>query len=172
MVKWVPPTDLVAELNADTTSDAHKRTLRKRIVKQTRSFVGFMQYLSCFIPRFSALAATLFDQLKEPPPDWTDNCTLRWEQLKTCLARATLMYHPNFSLAFHVYFDGSLRGVSGLLAQDIDGAMHPVDFCARALKSAEISYSTTEQEFLAMVFCFCSWRCDVEGSQIFAHTDH
>jgi hypothetical protein len=56
--------------------------------------------------------------------------------------------------------------------QERDGTMHPVAVCARRLRPAEINYTTTEQEFLAMVFCFQSWRCYLEGLQVFAHTDH
>ena len=37
---------------------------------------------------------------------------------------------------------------------------------------AEVNYSTTEQEILAIVFCFGRWRCYLEGSQVVLHTDH
>ena len=170
--KWVPPLEAVTELQDDATSSRHAQVLRSRIVKQTRSFLGFMQYFSRFIPRFSTMAAVLFDQVKDNAPAWSDECTMRWEQLKQCLQRATLMYHPDFALPFHVYFDASLRGIGGLLVQEVEAIMCPIAFCARGLQPAELNYTTTEQEFLAMVHCFQVWRCYLEGSRVFAHTDH
>jgi hypothetical protein len=101
--KWDPPIELVEELADPNTTERHAKVLRKRITKQTRSFMGFMQYFSRFIPRYSALAAVLFDQLKDNAPSWTDECTLRWQQLKTCLQKATLMHHPDFDQPFHVH---------------------------------------------------------------------
>jgi hypothetical protein len=170
--KWDPPIELVEELADPNTTERHAKVLRKRITKQTRSFLGFMQYFSRFIPRYSALAAVLFDQLKDNAPSWTDECTLRWQQLKTCLQKATLMHHPDFDQPFHVYTDASLRGIGGVLLQEKDGISCPIAFCARALTAPERNYTTSEQEFLAMVHCFQKWRCYLEGSQVYAHTDH
>jgi hypothetical protein len=162
--KSVPLLDFVCELANPTTSSGHARMLKKGIAKTACSFLSFMQYFSRFIPRVSDMASNLYDQTKDEPDPWTDDSTRAWQNLVTCLSRATLMYHPDFSLPFHLYFDASIRGIGG--------AMHPVAFCARRLRPAEINHTTTEQEFLAMVFCFQSWRCYLEGLQVFAHTDH
>jgi hypothetical protein len=40
------------------------------------------------------------------------------------------------------------------------------------MQPAEINFTTTEQEFLAMVHCFHQWRCYAEGAEVFAHSDH
>jgi hypothetical protein len=48
-----------------TTSSGHARTLKKGIAKAVRSFLGFMQYFSRFIPRFSDMASHLYDQTKD-----------------------------------------------------------------------------------------------------------
>jgi RNase H-like domain found in reverse transcriptase len=82
------------------------------------------------------------------------------------------MRHPDHDKAFHVYFDASLRGIGGLLVQDFDGLMYPVAFCARRMQPAEVNYITTEHEFLAMVYCFNTWRCYLEGPFFYAHTDY
>jgi hypothetical protein len=112
--KWDPPTELVEELADPNTTERHAKVLRKRIATQTRSFLGFMQYFSRFIPRYSALVSVLFDQLKDNAQSWTRECTLRWQQRKTCLQKATLMHHPDFDKLFHVYTDASLRGIGGV----------------------------------------------------------
>jgi hypothetical protein len=118
------------------------------------------------------LAAPLYDLTRNPPALWTAECTENWQKLKACLANAVLMYHPDTSLPYQVYFDASIRGIGGLLAQELDGALLPVAFCARLMQKAEVNYMTTEQEFLAMVYCLFTWRCYLEGIELFAHTDH
>ena len=168
---WQPPLTEVSALAAATTSTAHATVLRKHIAKQVRSFLGFMQYFSRFVPRFSDTAAVLYDVTKDSPAPWSDQCTAAWNALKACLLHAAMMHHPDFSKPFHVYFDASITGIGGLLAQDVDGNMCPAAFCARRMQPAEVNYTTTEQEFLAMVHCFRTWRCYLEGTEVFAHTD-
>ena len=169
---WEPPLELITELHADTTTAARKLAIRKAVVKQTRQFLGFMQYFARFIPRFSFMAAPLYDQTKDAAPDWTEDCTVAWRQLRAALTRTTLMYHPDKSKPYHVYFDASLRGIGGLLAQLVGDEMRPVAFCARRFNPAESRYIVTEQELLAMVHCLRTWRCYLQGVDFYAHTDH
>ena len=56
--------------------------------------------------------------------------------------------------------------------QEIDSIMSPIAYAARKLTSAEVNYTTTEQELLAIVYCFQQWRCYLEGSDVILHTDH
>ena len=169
---WKPPLDDVAELQHADTSNARRNALKKQIAHATRRFLGFMQYFGRFIPRFSYLAACLYDCTRDEPAAWTDECTIAWDQLRACLRATTLLYHPDPTVAYHVYFDASIRGVGGMLGQEFEGELHPVAFCARRMQPAETRYSTTEQEMLAMVHCFKTWRCYLEGAVVFAHTDH
>ena len=83
-----------------------------------------------------------------------------------------MMYHPDFKLPFHVYSDASTKAIGGVLIQFIDGIAHPVAYVARKLTSAEVNYTTTEQEMLAFVYCFTQWRFYLEDSQVLLHTDH
>ena len=66
----------------------------------------------------------------------------------------------------------SIRGVGCLLAQEVENVLLPIAFCARRMQKAEVNYMTDEQEFLAMVYCFYTWRCYLKGVEFFAHTDH
>ena len=59
-----------------------------------------------------------------------------------------------------------------MLVQYDGNDQHVVAFCARKLQSAEVNYTTTEQELLGIIFCFMQWRCYLEGPQVILHTDH
>jgi hypothetical protein len=169
---WEPPLEAVKELELDETSLLAKKSLRKQIQHECRRFLGFMNYFNRFIPRYSDLAAPLSDQTKDEAPRWTDECTETWHKMKTLLENATMMYHPDFKHPFHVFSDASIRAIGGVLIQIIDGKVHPVAFTARKLIPAEVNYTTTEQEMLAVVYCFSQWRCYLEGPVVILHTDH
>jgi hypothetical protein len=169
---WQPPLEFVRVLSDDTSSSAQLRTSRQHLVHECRRYLGFMNYFSRFLPRYSSVAACLHDQVKDDAPPWSDEHTRAWHELAAMLRRVTMLYHPVFGKPFHVFFDASIRAIGGALMQEHEGELRPVAFCARKLTSAEINYTTTEQEMLAMVFCFKQWRCYLEGTQTFLHTDH
>ena len=171
---WEPPLTQVKQLEDASISSAECGILRKEITHEVRRYLGFMNYFHRFIPRFSELAMPLYEQTKDPPPAWDTECTQAWAALKSALRKYSMVYHPQFSEPFHVYADASIRAIGGALMQmdNQSAAMVPVAFCARKLSSAEINYFTTEQEMLAMVFCFQQWRCYLEGSRVILHTDH
>jgi hypothetical protein len=142
---WQPPLDLVTRLADPALSKAEATVCRKKVVTECRRFLGFMNYFNRFIPRYSALAASLHEQTQNEAPEWTPLCTTAWNVLKALLRKATMMYHPDFTKPFHVYSDASIRAIGGVLMQEDNGRMQPVAYCARKLSSAEVNYTTTEQ---------------------------
>jgi hypothetical protein len=92
---------LIEEVADPNATERDAEVLRKRMVKQTRSFLGFMQYVSRFTLMYSALAEVLFDKIKDAL-SWVDECTVHWQQLKKCLQKATLMNHPDFDHPFYI----------------------------------------------------------------------
>ena len=174
LIHWEPPLSVVDQLAAAELANSQKEStvLKEKIATECRRFLGFMNYFNRFIPRYSDLACDLHKHTQKSPPVWTPACTEAWNKLKACLLKATMMYHPDFSLPFHVYSDASTKAVGGVLIQFQDGVAHPVAYVARKLTSAEVNYTTTEQEMLAFVYCFTQWRCYLEGSQVLLHTDH
>jgi hypothetical protein len=170
--RWQPPLGLVAKVSDPETPPKEVTVARKQIASECRRFLGFMNYFNRFIPKYSALAVCLHEQTQIEAPPWTEECTAAWKFLKDCLSKATLMRHPDFTKPFHVFSDASIRSIGGVLMQYHGDKLCPVAYCARKLSSAEINYTTTEQEMLAMVYCFMQWRCYLEGSDVILHTDH
>ena len=64
------------------------------------------------------------------------------------------MYHPVFTEPFHVYSDASNRAIGGVLMQMHNEQLQLVAYAARKMLKAECNYITTEQEILAIVYCF------------------
>ena len=70
--------------------------------------------------------------------------------------------------------DASDYGLGGVLLQESDdGKWRPVSFTARKLKGAEVRYTVTEKECLAVVHALRKWRHYLHGVPCFiVVTDH
>lgn len=143
---WPPPLDLVSLLADESSSATAKTAYRKQIVNHCRRYMGFMNYFSRFIPKFSELAACLHDQTKDNAAPWSEKCTNAWKMLSVALQSATLMHHPDFDKPFHVFSDASIIALGGVIMQTQDKELCPIAYIARKLTSAEVNYTTTEQE--------------------------
>ena len=164
---WEPPSTAQPEM-----SSSEAAAVQQRKIHECRRFLGFMNYFARFIPRYAQLAAPLYEQTKVKGPPWSTQCTESWNRLKNALRSATLMHHPVFEKPFHVYKDASVGAIGGALMQEQEGHMSPIAFVARKMTSAEMNYITTEQELLALVYCFQKWRCYLDGSETVVHSDH
>jgi hypothetical protein len=77
------------------------------------------------------------------------------------MVTAPILVFPDWRKEFHMHVDASSISLGVVLAQsrvgDID---HPLAFASRKLSTAEINYTTTEREGLAMVYVlqkFCHY---------------
>jgi hypothetical protein len=66
---------------------------------------------------------------------------------------APILVFPDWSKEFHVHLDAYYIALGAVLAQPGEGDIdHPLAFANRKLSTAEINYTTTEIEGLAMVY--------------------
>ena len=176
LTKWQPPLKAVQQFSEATSSSARKAA-QKSIAHTVRQYIGFMTFFARFIPRFAEVAKPLYEQMRDSPPEWNPDCEIAWDQLKRLLSAQVMMFHPDFSQPFHVYTDASVYAIGGTILQRHKPAsqpegLYPIAFCARKMTSAECNYCTTEQEMLAIVYCFQQWRCYLHGTDVLLHTDH
>jgi hypothetical protein len=92
---------------------------------------------------------------------WTEKCQQSFDTLKQKMITAPILIFPDWSKEFHVYVDASYIALGEMLAQLISGDIdHLLDFSRKNLSTAEINYTTTEREGLAMVYAlqkFCHY---------------
>jgi hypothetical protein len=65
-----------------------------------------------------------------------------------------------------------MHGIGGILYQEIQGTTKYISFASRALNKAELSYSATKRELLAIVFCLKKFRNWVWGTHFTLLMDH
>jgi hypothetical protein len=84
-----------------------------------------------------------------------------------------ILVFPDWSKEFHVHFNASYIALEAMLSQsgagDID---HPLAFASRKLSIAEINYTTTEREGLAMVYALNKFQHYLLGGNFKMFTDH
>lgn len=147
-----------------------------RTLKELRRFVGMATYYSRFIDKFAYMAAPLHELKKDKTRKlkWNDTAIRSFEQLKNAMIQAPVLNMPNFEQKFIIQCDASDYAVGAALVQKDEktGNDKPIAFASRKLRGAELNYTTTEKECLAVVFAIEKFKQYVEGLQFEIITDH
>jgi hypothetical protein len=139
---------------------------------QLRSFLGMANFFRKFVKNYSIIAKPLTDLTRSNAPWlWSPLCEEAFAKLKHALTHAPVLATPDYSEGaqpFSVVCDASITGVGAVLMQ----GDRPIAYESRKLTPAEINYTTTEQEMLAVIHALQTWRCYLEGIPFRIVTDH
>lgn len=106
---------------------------------------------------------------------WNEEATKSFELMKRELVSAPLLQSPDFSRPFIISCDASDGCIGGVLSQSCEDDPkqdRPIAYASRKLRGAEVHYSTTEKECLAVVFCMEKFLEFTEGGEVTVFTDH
>ena len=106
---------------------------------------------------------------------WSEDCEKAFNELKTRLTSSPILLHPNQQKQYILECDASNVAIGSILLQyDDDNKLHPIAYYSRSLNSAEINYSITDKELLAIRDSFSTWRHLLLGAKykIKVFTDH
>ncbi|XP_070677839.1 uncharacterized protein [Malus domestica] len=142
-------------------------------VREVRSFLGHAGFYRRFIKDFSKIAQPLCRLLqKEVAFAFTKECTASFNQLKELLTTAPIIVPPDWSLPFELMCDASDYALGAVLGQRKDKRPHVIYYASRTLNDAQLNYSTTEKELLAVVFALDKFRSYLIGTKVIVFTDH
>ncbi|KAB2595522.1 hypothetical protein D8674_030972 [Pyrus ussuriensis x Pyrus communis] len=131
------------------------------------------QMLERFIKDFSKVAQPLCRLLqKDVAFEFTKECTASFNQLKELLTTAPIIAPPDWSLPFELMCDASDYALGAVLGQRKDKRPHVIYYASRTLNDAQLNYSTTEKELLAIVFALDKFRSYLLGTKVIVFTDH
>lgn len=135
-----------------------------------QQFLGLANYFRRFVPNFSRIAAPLHHLTKKTVVYSKDPVyRTAFELLKQALAAPPVLAYPDPSLPYELISDASVTGCGAVLMQD----KRPVAYFSSKFCPAEVNYTTTEQELLAIIKALKEWRCYLEGcKQLTIYTDH
>ncbi|CAN6687791.1 unnamed protein product [Malus baccata var. baccata] len=142
-------------------------------VREVRSFLGHAGLYRRFIKDFSKIAQPLCRLLqKEVAFEFDDACSTTFKQLKEALTSAPIITPPDWSLPFELMCDASDNAIGAVLGQRKNKQPHVIYYASRTLNDAQLNYSTTEKELLAVVFALDKFRSYLLGTKVIIFTDH
>ena len=146
---------------------------RPNTVRQLRRFLGMAGFYRKFINNFAKLALPLSELTKDNVAfKWSEDCESSFKILKNALVEAPVLAAPNLQLPFELHTDASGLAVAGVLMQMHNGSLQPVAYFSRKLKGAELRYSATDKEALAVLLSVRKFHHFLWGSRFKVVTDH
>ncbi|RDX97544.1 Retrovirus-related Pol polyprotein, partial [Mucuna pruriens] len=91
-----------------------------------------------------------------------------FQELKNLLTSAPILQVPNWDLPFELMCDASNLTLGAVLGQraGVGKPMHVIAYASRMIDLAQLNYTTTEKELLAIVFALDKFRSYLLGSKI------
>ena len=143
-------------------------------ITEVRGFLGMTSYYRKFIKNFAEIAEPLHCLLrKEKIYVWNAEAEIAFCRLKTALSQSPVLDYPRWNKEFLVYCDASNVAIGVAVHQkDEREVERPIAFGSRRLTKAEQNYSTTEKEFLAIIFGLKKFRYMLLGQEVIIRSDH
>ncbi|GKC23376.1 reverse transcriptase domain-containing protein [Tanacetum coccineum] len=142
-------------------------------VKGVRSFLGHAGFYRRFIQDFSKIARPMTHLLKkETPFVFSKDCIDAFQTLKKKLTKAPILVVPDWNLPFELMCDASDFAIGAVLGQRRSKHFQPIPYASKTMTEAQIHYTTTEKEMLAVVYAFEKFRPYIVLSKSIVYTDH
>ncbi|XP_070044913.1 uncharacterized protein [Nicotiana tomentosiformis] len=95
-----------------------------------------------------------------------------FELHKFKLTTTPIITAPNCSLPFELICDASDVTVGAVLGKCINKIFHPVYYAIKTINNAQVNYTVTKKELLAIVFSTEKFHPYLMGKKVIVHTDH
>ncbi|KAM2141409.1 hypothetical protein ACFX1Q_007687 [Malus domestica] len=142
-------------------------------VREIRSFLGHAGFYRRFIKDFSKISNPLCRLLqKDVAFDFNEECEKAFNHLKEMLTSAPIIVPPDWSFPFELMCDASDYALGAVLGQRKEKRPHVIYYASRTLNDAQLNYSTTGKELLAVVFALDKFRSYLLGTKVIIYTDH
>jgi hypothetical protein len=106
------------------------------------------------------------------PFNFTEDRLKALETLKTALVTALVIVSPDWSKQFELMCDVGDYVVGVVLGQRYDKTFHSIYYASRRVNEAQLNYTTTGKELLAVVLAFDKFRSYLIGTKVVVYTDH
>ncbi|GJS27903.1 reverse transcriptase domain-containing protein [Tanacetum coccineum] len=142
-------------------------------VKGVRSFLGHAGFYRHFFQDFSKISRPITHLLeKDTSFVFSQDCINAFETLKKKLTEALILVIPNWNLPFKLMCDASDFAIGAVLGQRKTKHFQPIHYASKTMTEAQIHYTTTEKEMLAVVYAFEKFRPYLVLSKSIVYTDH
>jgi len=104
--------------------------------------------------------------------NWTDKHDRAFGIAKVAVAEATMLAHPISGAMTELWCDASNIAVGAVLVQRQNGFWRPLAFWSKQLNNAQMNYSATDRELLAVSYAVDNFCSHIEGQPFTVRTDH
>nr|GEV31898.1 reverse transcriptase domain-containing protein [Tanacetum cinerariifolium] len=138
-----------------------------------RSFLGHAGFYRRFIQDFSKIARPMTHLIeKETPFVFSKDCIDAFETLKKKLTEVSILAIPDWNLPFELMCDASDFAIGAVLGQRKMKHFQPIHYANKTTTEAQIHYTMTKKEMLAVVFAFEKFWPYLILSKSIVYTDH
>ena len=142
-------------------------------IKDLRSFLGHVGFYRRFVQDFAKVSKPLTTLLCKDKDFIIDEEGKRaFTMLKQALIEAPILQSPNWDLPFEIMCEVSEYAVGTVLGQRLDKKPTTICYASKTLIKAQINYTTTKKELMAVVYAVEQFRPYMLGSKIIIYTDH
>ena len=142
-------------------------------VRDLRSFLGHVGFYRRFIQNFAKVSKPLTTFLCKDKDFIIDEEGKRaFTMLKQALIEAPILQSLNWDLPFEIICDALDYAVGAVLGQRLDKKPMAIYYASKTLIEAQINYTTTEKELLAVVYALEKFWPYILGSKIIIYTNH
>ncbi|CAF4061878.1 unnamed protein product, partial [Rotaria sp. Silwood1] len=160
--------------------DSVKRFPQPTRLKDIQSFLGLTGYYRKFIKDYAKISEPLLAKIrshqnsKRPPNniEWSVECTIAFERLKTALTQAPILRTANFNEHFILETDACDYGLGAVLTQEYDNKKFVIAYASRTQTTADRNYFPTEKDALAIYWATKHFRPYLEGTKIYIRSDY
>ena len=141
--------------------------------KQLKSFCCLAAHYRRFIHHFSQRIRPLQEKTSgEWDGKWTLKMIQTFTDVKTALASAPILVHPDFNEPFVLRTDASKIGAGAVLYQkDSEGSLRPVMFASKSFTKRQSDYAAHERECLAIMYALEVFHAYLENAPFIIETD-
>ncbi|CAN6455339.1 unnamed protein product [Victoria cruziana] len=142
-------------------------------VQEVRCFLGHAGFYGRFIQDFSKISRLLCELLgKDVAFVFSEDCLRSFNLLKEALVSAPILRAPDWTLDFEIMCDASDYAIGSILGQRVDKKPVVIYYARKSLMNAQLNYTTTDKEMLAVLFALEKFRSYILGSGVIIYTDH
>nr|GEU45921.1 reverse transcriptase domain-containing protein [Tanacetum cinerariifolium] len=153
--------DVIAKLPHPTT------------VKGVRNVFRHASFYQRIIQDFSKITRPMSHLLdKETLFVFSKYCIDAFETLKKRLTEAPILVVPDWNLPFELMCEASDFAIGAVLGQRKMNHFQPIHYASKTMSEAQIHYTTTEKEMLAVVYAFEKFWSYLVLSKSVVYTDH
>ena len=129
-----------------------------RNLKELRALLGFTAFFKRFIPAYTDKIYPLLKLLKKGAFYFGEEEEECLKNSKNYILKAKALILPNNNGRFYIYADASDIALGAALTQKIEGEENTVTWASRKLTAAELNYTTTEKECLAIIWAIFKFK--------------